>query len=68
MEDKQYELERFKLITEQRKWSHISKTIATLGIWAGVAVVCCVLGGTTEPPMLAGSICTSLIWIISRWD
>ena len=62
------ELERFKCQQQTRRHSHTCKTIATVGIWIGVAVICCVLGGTSEPPMIAGAVCTSLIWILSRWD
>ena len=57
------DLEYRKLEARLRLYAHVSKSVCISVVWVGIALVSIILGGTCEPPMIAGSICTCLIWL-----
>lgn len=40
----------------------INATISTIAVWASIATICWILGGPTDAPMTAATLCTAVIW------
>ena len=46
----------------------ITAAVSTVGVWASIAAICIILGGPTEPPMVAGTMTTVVIWSLRTME
>lgn len=64
--DKDVQREEFRMYAKRS--ADISAAVSTVGVWSSIAAVCIFLGGTSEAPMVAGTMTTVVIWALRKME
>ena len=67
MEVKREEM-RYQFRRHAKISGDVAATVSTIGVWASIAVVSVLIGGSLEAPMVAGTITTIVIWALRRME
>lgn len=64
--DMEVQREQFKMYAKRS--ADICAAVSTVAVWVSIAAMCIFLGGTTEPPMVAGTLTTVMLWSLRKME